>query len=513
KGEKWEGDFGAAQLNQRCGLRPLQIVGTRIIIVDPIVELIEALENGQLARAIQETWFRAIEKKRAMITVCQNGSRKEVELPLPHPFPGRDSRDHKVWPLKNEEIKIPTGERYRIKKFNAVYLDSSKISEEMQGIAIIHNGMKITSLPMSAAPPNVRERVTGFIEFDRELDRELRKGQNQHPNHYDLKWKRRIPHAIKVFINQQLEAFGREKLGLGTDPRKLKKIRRTNAEEWAIRQLMKYAPDLDLFGAKGTKRPPGPTEPTQVKPIGISISNFAFPDPEIAPRVNWGQQFTELGVTAYNHQGRTRDVVVKSQVFYGDLPVLTLINRERFSLVGKGQRFLGPFEISIEKGIMPEPGVYRLVASLFDAKTGDRIDKVPRRFWVEKDPPFKKPFDLRPAPGFQEPYKHRQWLPSGSINNSPVVYYNVWHPAYKLAEESEEQQQEYLFEIVLEAAIHFVLNRPNQEDGTPDYHPLEREHILGTRQKPVDQEEVPANTYEEIAKFVSETRWRMLEGE
>jgi hypothetical protein len=369
---------------------------------------------------------------------------------------------------------------------------------------------------MNLAPPQVREKVTGFIEFEHELDQELRKGENQHPNHYDLKWKRRIPHEIKTFVNNQLEEFGKKKLGLGADHREVKNRRRTNAEEWAMRQLMKYASNLDLFGAKGSKRPIVDTDipPPPVKPIGVSISNFAFPDPEIAPRVNWGQKFEGLGVTVYNRKEKTCEVAVRLHVLYGDLEVVTIIDGDRFSLTCNEQRQLGLFDISIEKKEMAEPGEYRLVASLFDSRTGDRLDHVTRRFWVEKDPPFKKPFDLQPASGFPEPNQRRQWLTGGSINNSPVVYYNVEHPAYKLAEDGgEEHQQDYLFQVVLEAAIDFILKRPNKEDGTPDYHPLEGESILGSKQKPIDREEVPARTYEEISRFVSEIRWRAMEGE
>lgn len=516
KGDKWEGDYGAAQLNRICGMKPLQNVGTRVIIVEPIDELIEALESGSFVRAIQETWFRAIEKKQAIITVCHGDNRQEITLDFPYPLPRRDSAEHKCWVLgkdfKNNEIRLATDEKYRIKHFSAVYLNK-KVPEEMQGIAIIHNGMKITSLPMDLAPLHIKERVTGFIEFDRALDRELRKGQNQHPNHYDLKWRWRIPRAIKTFVNEQLDAFGTKKLRLGTDPREVKKRRRTNAEEWAMRKLIRYAPTLDLFGAKGSKQPPSDTPPVlSVKPIGVSISNFTFPDPEIEPRVNWGQRFTDLGVTAYNNKEKTREVWVVFQVLYGDLTVLTLIDRERFILLSKGQSSFGPFEIMIEKDVMNEPGEYRLVASLFDASTGNKIDRVTRRFWVEKEPLFKKPFELIGMPGFLEPNQQRQWFTSGSINNSPVAYYNTEHPAYKVVEDDEEQRQDYLFQVVLEAAVAFVLNRPNEEDGTPDYHPLERESILGSK-PPVDREEVPGKTYGEIARFVSEVRWRMMEGE
>ena len=513
--DKWEGKCGADLLKQKCGLDPLRLVGTRVIIVDPIEELIESLENGSFSRAIHETWFRAIEKKRANITICHKKKSGEVTLSFPYPLPRRDSKDHKVWNVENKEIRISTGECYRIKRLSAVYLSSGKVTEEMQGIAIIHNSMKITSLPMNSAPPQIREKVTGFVEFDRELDHELRKGENQHPNHYDLKWRRRIPHEIKAFVNNQLEEFGKKKLGLGTDYRQIKNRHRINAEEWAMRNLIKYAHDLDLFGAKGPKPPPPPPPPPPpLKPIGVSISNFVFPDPEIAPRVNWGQKFEGLGVTAYNRKGKTRRVAVRLHVLYGDLDVVPIINSERLNLVFNEQSQLGPFDIPIEKKTMTETGEYRLVASLFDSGTGDRLDHVTRRFWVEKDPPFKKPFDLQPTSGFPEPNQKRQWLTGGSINNSPVVYYNVEHPAYKLSEDSgEEQQQDYLFQIVLEAAIDFILKRPNQKDGTPDYHPLEGERILCSQQKRIDRDEVPTKTYNEIIRFVSEIRWRMLKEE
>lgn len=515
KEKKWEGKYGADVLKQKCGLDPLRSVGTRVIIVDPIEELMESLENGKFVRAIQETWFRSIEKKRATITICHKKKRYEVTLSFPYPLPRRDSKDHKIWNVENKEIRIATGECYRIKRLSAVYLSSGKVTEEMQGIAIIHNNMKITSLPMNSAPPQIREKVTGFVEFDRELDHELRKGENQHPNHYDLKWRRRIPHEIKVFVNEQLEEFGKKKLGLGTDHRKIKNRHRINAEDWAMRNLIKYAHDLDLFGAKGPKAPPPPPPPPPpLKPIGVSISNFVFPDPEIAPRVNWGHKFEGLGVIVYNRKGKTRRVAVRLHVLYGDWELVPIINNERLSLVFNEQRQLGPFDIPIEKKTMTETGEYRLVASLFDSVTGERLDHVTRRFWVEKDPPFKKPFDLQPTSGFPEPNQKRQWLTGGSINNSPVVYYNVEHPAYKLSEDSgEEQQQDYLFQIVLEAAIDFILKRPNQKDGTPDYHPLEYERILGSQQKRIDRDDVPTKTYNEITMFVSEIRWRMSKEE
>jgi hypothetical protein len=195
----------------------------------------------------------------------------------------------------------------------------------------------------------------------------------------------------------------------------------------------------------------------------------------------------------------------------GDTIVYQPFKRLTFNLSSQ-KMFPSPhFDIHIDDVRFGEPGVYRLSATLFDAKTGDKIDGVARRFWVEKDPTLRQPFVIIGSPEFPMDYKYRQWYTSGTINNSPILYYNMAHPCYKNVEDDQDKQNEYLFEIVLAGAIHFVLNRPNQEDGAPDLHPLNADYILGNREKR-DREEIPSKTYEEVHRFISEVRWKVHEG-
>ena len=106
-------------------------------------------------------------------------------MPDVFPLSEEDDKERRVWVLgqdsQDNEIRLTTGERYRVKRFHAIYKKKGTIPEDLQGIAVVHNNMKIVSLAMSSAPPQVRERVTGYIEFDRELDQELRKGINVKP--------------------------------------------------------------------------------------------------------------------------------------------------------------------------------------------------------------------------------------------------------------------------------------------------------------------------------------------
>lgn len=246
------------------------------------------------------------------------------------------------------------------------------------------------------------------------------------------------------------------------------------------------------------------------KILGVSINNFTFPDPQIAPRVNWGQRFRDITTTAFNRTGEDLKVSILTQVLHGDSVVLQPIERQDLDLSPGKKVRSNAFDVEILKYEYPAPGLYRLTASLINVETGDRLDRVTRKFWVEQDPPFRQPFLLSSLLEFQDPFQHRQWYTSGSINNSPTLYYNLSHPAYRVIEEDEDAQAEYIFDIVLAGAMNFVLNRPNQEDGNPDLHPLESTKILGTGQG-FEPDEVPAKTYDELSNYVSTVRWRVFE--
>jgi len=72
---------------------------------------------------------------------------------------------------------------------------------------------------------------------------------------------------------------------------------------------------------------------------------------------------------------------------------------------------------------------------------------------------------------------------------------------YKQVEEDKELQTDYLFEIFLEGSIDFILNRPDKEDGTPDYHPLDSSKILKD----------PKDAYFEISGKMAEIKSKYYE--
>lgn len=517
RGKKWENGTAKSQLHSHCDLEPLEKVGTRIIVCAPRQEVLEEIENGAFERAIQETWFRVIQKNQLEVWLNAFGENKKIELPAPYPVPKKDTSKIETWVYKKdfEDPTISSSDgSFKIKNFCAVYLPEHEIREELQGVAIVQNGMKISSLNMEMTPPDIRKRIIGYIEFDKELDRELRRGKNQPPNHYDLKWRSTTPRAIKHFINRQLEKFGREKLGIGEDRREKQKRLRNTAEKEAMALLLRHAHDIDL---RGTRKPshgpapspsPSPTPPPH-KEI-VLILQAQFPDAEKKPRIDWDEEML-VSLRCFNKTDNDVNGLVSVRILQADTLIKELLANEPVKLRHASERNRkpyvvmlndgSPFEIVIGQFDYKNPGEYRVRTILINADDGAEIDVRTVKFWVEENPPQRLPFELVAT---QLSEKHA-WQPGGGIDDNPTIYYNTNHPQYKFSQ-AEEYQADYLFNICLEGALHFILNRPLDESGAVDYRPLNTDKIVSN-----DTDTIPDKVYEEISRYISEVRWRRFE--
>ncbi len=501
----WDEEQARKILREKTSLEPLSETGTRIVIVDPIDELVEEIKRGSFTQAIQETWFRAIEKGRVEIRVKTNDQETLVKVPEPFPVVERDSPKFKTWVRDSDVIDPVKGEKFRIKHLRIVRKTNERVPEHLRGIAVVHNDMKITSIDMNWAPANIRESIFGYVEFDQALDRELRKNTNQDPNHYELKWRQPVPRAIKCYLQEQLREFGIQKLGIGIDPRERKKRVQSAAEEWAMRRLTRFAHDLDLFGAKGIARPPTePPPPPTTKKKGVILSAFAFPEPERAPRVNWGESVQGFRVSIFNKTGSPFSAQLKVMLLFGDRVLVDLENQGGLNVPGRGSLGpFGPYSIEFKKSAFPNPGVYKLRVRLIDEHDKSEIDALTRKIYLEKEPELRVPFGVMGNSGFDVPHDKRQWLATGELGHDPVLFYNTHHPAYARVESEDDEDKLgcYLFEVFLEGSVDYILGRPDREDGSPDFHPLDGKRIKGD----------PKDAYDEVIAKISEIKARFYE--
>ena len=475
----WEGMDAKRMLRSLTGLEPIREVGTRIITVDPVDTVIEEIRTGDFTAAIEETWLRLIGKGWTQIVVKAPDKETQAQLPFPFPIPDNDTDDVKVWLRENDEITVG-GVHYRIKRMQVGRRMDGRVREDLRGVAVIHNGMKICSIPMLWAEPAIRDSVFGYVEFDYELDRELRKTQNQVPNHYDLQWRRITPRAIKNYVEGQLQQFGLEKLGIGIDWRRRRELTRTEAEQWALRQLSILTPDFDLMaGHSGTRRQRTPPRPHPTKEIGLTFHDLMFPDPRRAPLVRWNERITGFSVEAFNNKLVAYTCRIVVHVFQGTRQVVRLLNQRGVILTPGQSIAFGPLEIQFVRQMFPSPDVYTLRAILINEANGERLDELNRHIYVEKDPPFRAPFDVQMMPGFPAPFDRHQWRMVLTSDDRATLYYNSAHPAYRYHELTEYTLRLYLFEIFLEGTFQLILDRPVEENAEPDYHPLDRAKVEG----------------------------------
>ena len=491
----WEGIDAKRMLRSLTGLEPIRKAGTQIIIVDPVDTVIEEIRTGDFTAAIEETWLCLIGKGWAQIVVKALGKETQAQLPFPFPIPDKDTDDVKVWLRENDEITVG-GVHYRIKRMQVGRRIDGRVREDLRGVAVIHNGMKICSIPMLWAEPTIRDSVFGYVEFDYKLDRELRKTHNQVPNHYDLQWRRVIPRAIKNYVEDQLQQFGQEKLGIGVDWRQRREQIRTEAEQWALRQLSILTPDFYLMGGLGgTRRPLPPPHPRPTKEIGLTFHDITFPDPRRAPLVRWDERLTGFSVEAFNNKLVAYTCRIGLHVFHGTRQVVRLLNQTGITLTPGQSIAFGPLEIQFLRQMFPSPDVYTLRAVLVNEANGERLDELNRYIYLEKDPPFRAPFDVQMVRGFSPPFEKRQWRMLQTSDDRATLYYNGGHPAYRHHEEVGALRR-HLFETFLEGALELVLDQPVPENAEADYRPLDRAKVEGA----------PSECYLEIIGKLAEVR-------
>lgn len=509
--EKWKDSFARKELIKHTNLNPITSQGTRIIITKPTKEAIDYIKNGSLEKAIIETWFIPLLKKQLEVVIDINNKPKNIKLPDNIiNLPTNDGHKVKTWILGQDfnETKLPiTGQNLKIKKFVAVYYKDEIVDEELRGINIIHNGMKIEADQNSEWSEEYQNRLFGYIEFDKEVDYELRKGLNQNPNHYQLHWTRQLPKGIRNFIKAQLNNFGKKKLGMHEDPRKKEQNRQNNAENRALRKLQQVAPDLDIWGKKKRINPSGPPQPSpETSDFIIRLNNFEWPNQDIAPRVNYGDKIS-FKLLIKSNVNQDKETKISLAILKGDKVYETLVKNQSKKLVANESYEVGNFDIDINKSNFKLKGIYRIKASLIDSTNGESLSNYTIKMYVEEDPPIKGLLDLNPTEFDKDsPFHHRQWIAHhDGIKN--IILYNILHPKFKKVKIDEEQLYEYLLEVLLHGSLFFVLDRPDDETGKADFHPLESEKIISEN----EINSIPKNTFHHAMGYYQEIQYKLFD--
>jgi len=455
----WDGDVGKNFIKANFGIDPLGQQGTRVLIVNPVDQLIDSIKSGEFGEFISETWWPLFTKFGANIYVA-NGER-EIKITPPSFFPidkkVKETENFKIW-IKDEESFSFEGNRFLIKRLHFA-CDKLKDAPELhQGVAVFRLCMKVPILGFQNR--DYGRKVYGYAEFDEKIDKELRKIELT--NHYAFKNKG-IWRKIKEVIETELDKFGNEKLGLGIDRRAIENNKRNSAENTALGILKKITKGWHLGKTNiGVESPETPPVDTPEKDIAIVLNNLIFPNPGNVPRLNYGEKLENFFITVFNKTPNDLDLTYE---------VFLQSGSRNFKNLDKCKIKLNPgltlesdkYSILADKKLFPDSGEYSIKAILKNNTTGNREDEVTRKIWVETDPPYKGPFDVKRV-SFGPEKKKMEWYLEPKGSGAYVLLYNIDHSAYLHYDENESTLIPYLSEIFGMAALQLFIKKINSGD-------------------------------------------------
>lgn len=275
----YEGQEAINFIKSKTGLDKKETKGTRIIIVNPIDELISALRSGELINDINETWWRIIQKYNATIELYE-GDNLLYTADVPDVYKKYYSDDEHSYIWHN--LNIEPG--YRIKNFGFFYTDEDdelnlplySLDEEnhlLGNISYYRKNMKIgniVELDSLNLDPKYKNKISGFLEVDSEWEEKLE--NNEDTTHYKVANKnkkefQKMKQALNRYLVEFLEMKGLKKKTKYVDPNK-------NLKELA-NDLTDFLKDCNLDLDLSTSQNQGGIKPLQVK------CDKEYPNPDL----------------------------------------------------------------------------------------------------------------------------------------------------------------------------------------------------------------------------------------
>lgn len=445
----YDGDEGRQKLEEMTGslIKPLATVGSRVIIVNPVDELFEDIRTGFFLRYIGETWWEIILKYGAVIKVKFGDEDQTVGIPKEYNLVNEDSKNYRVWIKNNQKIPVSFGEA-KIKNLHIIYNVRKTIPEDIRGIAIQRDGMKICTIEPRYMGSEIAERLYGYINFDADTEEAML--EDEGIEHYSYDFRRSLPGVIKRFVEDEMMKFAQEKLGYGIDMRQVRRQQQQNAERRALTAANSFARALGIGAGPGITRE-GPGGERVPKKIRIQMEELLLPRPNDL-RVNYGESVKNINIRLVNDNEHDVDLRLKLFLRYYDKVVKVFIEQD-FKIGAKSKiDNIGPYEEIFKKDVFPDTGKYTVVAkinSLMDEDKGAELDYKTKSFYLEDDPPMRGLFERCEAFGFpdDEPVKYWMGYSEYGSERGLVLYYNISHPGYNPVSEDEDDLAEYILRI------------------------------------------------------------------
>jgi hypothetical protein len=314
-----EGDAAKEHLAKlgNGAIAPLVHVGTRITIIEPLPEVVDAIKDGNFLAYIEETWWEVLLKqKSARISIVVDGKERTARCPslLEKLANGQLAKD-RTYKIENQSIKIK-GITCRVKRLNMAAL-KKPVLEQLLGVSVQRRGMKIGPVDVADVPPDIESAFFGYVELDDNYEALL--AEVEDTVHYGFEARSAPYRELKKFVQIHFDLFKKE-LGYDEDGDQGSE-KEKRALETALQRLNEVMKDLGLKGLGQRSR-------TQ-RAITVGVANAEFPT-EGSKRVEIGETISNIQFSIRNRTNSPRSVRVVEETVRNDKTVVEeLLNQKR----------------------------------------------------------------------------------------------------------------------------------------------------------------------------------------
>lgn len=425
-------------------LKPIESIGTRILIPYPVEAVYEGFRNEKIAEYIEHTWWEILEKYNVDIQIENDGWVKKVKPSAWLPVTKLGIKETDSY----ENILLNSNNNLRIKKISLVYLGDKEIPELYKGIAIQRGGMVVQHLDVSKLiGSQIGEKIFGTVELDKKLENDIR--LNEGPEHYSIFWTREIPRQLRLIIKEKTLEFAKkyklieeDKEKTNTQQRQAEVTIQKELNELARYMGYKYGAGLEISKRKKHAR-------DFDDPLRISVPDFETPS--VTGRIDYGEFLKGLYAIPINNTNKSIRVLIRVYIIHNDSIFRkensNLVVEKEVSLDSKTDLKVGWDKLEINNSFPAGQYFFRakmiamedkIIDENLQFEKGDEIYKtVSKTFYVEEDPKDKGMFELRRDDRPNDKKRYFWWELE---DKTWIIYYNGAHPSLKKITDEDEEE-------------------------------------------------------------------------
>lgn len=355
----YEGQEAEACLQKEFdgALQRLATPGTRITVVNPLAEVLNAVASGELLMAIGDTWWEILQKEKAEITVAGLDGH-EVRATVPENFGGLPKTSRNKWrvhAVDNVPLEIQ-GSKYKVKHLHILLPPQGhKMREEQLGIFLHRRGMQVGRLQIAGMPEEVSDRLFGYVQLDEEFEEVLAPSENT--THYGFSHTKRPEfRSLRKWVQDSFSAF-MDSIGYGAKTDRTA-LQRQSAEEAqaALNGILKELGVPSLGGGQDTRRE-----------ILVAIEKLNFPGDSNC--LSLGDSLEGFVFRVRNRTDLPRIVFVEVSTHADATGTIeTILPKVQMKVPGQDSMATVPLQIQFKAGIYPSPAKVSCTAAVYSAE-------------------------------------------------------------------------------------------------------------------------------------------------